>query len=159
MKKALLFISFLISTVIFVQAQKTGNLTVFSEDGDRFYLVLNGEKQNDKPQTNIRVEELPQPYYSAKIIFADSSLATISKNLQLSDADNKMMDVTYRVRKDKSGKVKLNPYSAIEVQPDFVAPEGMYVCRYGHKGNRDTKQTTTTVTTANTVDASVNVPV
>ncbi len=159
MKKLLLLLSFFISIALFSNAQKTGNLTVFSEDGDKFYLVLNGEKQNDKPQTNIRVEELPQPYYSAKIIFADSAMATISKNLQISDPDNKMMDVTYRIRKDKQGKVKLNPYSAIEVQPDFVAAEGVYVRRWGQKGGKGgITQTTKTTATSNTVDASVNAP-
>ena len=157
MKRLLLLIALAVPTILF--AQKTGNLTVFSEDGDKFTLILNGEKQNDKPQTNIRVEELPQPYYSAKIIFVDSSLATITKNLQISDPDNKMMDVTYRIRKDKAGKAKLNPYSAIEVQPDFVAPEGMYVHHFGHKGGTGgITQTTTTTTNSNTVDASVNVP-
>jgi hypothetical protein len=157
MKRLLLLITLAVPTILF--AQKTGNLTVFSENGDKFFLVLNGEKQNDKPQTNIRVEELPQPYYSAKIIFVDSNLATITKNLQITDVDNKMMDVTYRIRKDKAGKVKLNPYSAIEVQPDFVAPEGMYVHHFGHIGNSGgITQTTTTTTNSNTVDASVSVP-
>ena len=56
----------------FAQNQRTGNLTIFSEDGDKFYLVLNGEKQNDIPQSNIRIEELPQPYYSARIILPTS---------------------------------------------------------------------------------------
>ncbi|MEO6669052.1 MAG: DUF4476 domain-containing protein [Ferruginibacter sp.] len=157
MKRLLLLITLAVPTILF--AQRTGNLTVFSEDGDKFYLVLNGEKQNDKPQTNIRVEELPQPYYSAKIIFVDSALATITKNIQIADPDNKMMDVTYRIRKDKAGKVKLNPYSSIEVQPDFVAPEGMYVHHFGRKaGTAGITQTTTTTINSNTVDATVNVP-
>lgn len=157
MKKMFLILAITIPTFLF--AQKTGNLTVFSDDGDKFFLVLNGEKQNDIPQTNIRVEELPQPYYSAKIIFVDSALSPISKQLQIVDLDNKMMDVTYRIRKDKAGKVKLNPYSSIEVQPDFVAPEGMYVHQYGRKGGRGGfTQTTTTTTSNSTVDASISVP-
>ncbi len=159
MKKMLLIISIAIPTMLFAQRQATGNLTVFSEDGDKFYLVLNGEKQNDKPQANIRVEELPQPYYSAKVIFEDSTIGTISKNVQITDMDKKMMDVTYRIKKDKSRKAKLNPYSAIEVTPDFVAPAGMYVHRFGHQDFNDgVTQTTTITSSSNTVGASVNVP-
>lgn len=160
MKKILLLISFVLPSILFAQKQAFGNLTVFSEDGDRFFLVLNGERQNDKPQTNIRVEELLQPYYRAKIIFEDSTLVTISKNMQVADhSDNRMMDVTYRIKKDKARKVKVNPYSAVEVQPDFVAPENVYVHRFGQIGGRGgITQTTTTTISSNTIGASINVP-
>lgn len=159
MKKFLvILISIVIPSILFAQ-QKTGNLTVFSEDGDKFYLFLNGEKQNDIPQTNIRVEELPQPYYRAKIVFEDQTLAEITKTLPVSDVDDVMMDVTYRLRKDKNKKVKLNPYSSTAVVPEFVIPAGMYVRRYGQpQNNNQVGYQTTTTTTANTMNASVSVP-
>lgn len=159
MKKILLTVVLAIPLMLFAQRQTTGNLTVFSEDGDKFFLVLNGEKQNDKPQANIRVEELPQPYYSAKVIFEDSTIGTITKSIQITDMDDKMMDVTYRIKKDKARKAKLNPYSAIEAKPDFVAPAGMYVHRFGHREFSDgVTQTTSVTTNSNTIGASVNVP-
>ena len=159
MKKMLLIIALAVPVMLLAQRQTTGNLTVFSEDGDKFFLVLNGEKQNDKPQTNIRVEELPQPYYSAKVIFEDSTIGTITKTVQISDMDDKMMDVTYRIKKDKASKAKLNPYSAIESKPDFIAPAGMYVHRFGQREFNDgVNQTTTVTTNSNTIGASVNVP-
>lgn len=144
------------------QMQRTGNLTIFSEDGDKFFLVLNGEKQNEEPQSNIRIEELPQPYYNAKIIFADQSMASISKNnLLVTDADGTFMDVTYKIRRDKQGKPKMNYFSAIPVQENFIAPSGMYVHRYGERidvvGGGVVRQTTTTTTT-NAASASINVP-
>ncbi|WP_396151393.1 hypothetical protein [Flavobacterium sp.] len=46
------------SALSFGQIQPFGHLTIFSEDGDKFYLILNGERMNDEPQTNLRVEEL-----------------------------------------------------------------------------------------------------
>jgi hypothetical protein len=163
MKKIYLIVAFMIPVISFAQMQATGNLTVFSEDGDKFYLVLNGEKQNDIAQSNIRIEELPQPYYSAKILFADSTIAPImKKNLMITDADGKMMDVTYRIRKDKSNKAKLNAYSAIEVQQDFNPPSGMYVRRCGqsNSGNQNGgySQTTTTTSNTNVLGATVNAP-
>ncbi len=164
MKKIYLLLAVLMPLLSFAQRQATGNLTVFSEDGDKFYLVLNGEQQNDVPQSNIRIEELPQPYYSAKIIFADSTLSPISKNnLLITDADGVMMDVTYRIRKDKSKKVKLNAYSAIPVERDFIPPAGMYVRHYGQPVGGGVQgggysQTTTTTTNSNGVGASLNVP-
>lgn len=114
---------------------RTGNLNIFSEDGDLFFLVLNGQPQNREPQNNIRVEDLPSPVYNARIIFVDSDRKPIVKTLQVADTDNKMMDVTYRLRRDKTGTVKLQPYSAVDVKRQYRVPAGMYVCRYGQKDN------------------------
>ena len=154
MRKLFFLIALAIPSLIFAQ-QKVGNLTIFSEDGDKFYLILNGEKQNTVPQTNIRIEELPQPYYNAKIIYGDSTIATISKNnLRIADAEGTMMDVTYKIRRDKSGKAKMNYYSMIPVQQDFIPSSGTYVHHYGRP---EQTVTTTTTTTADPVSASVNV--
>src|SRR5688500_5223367 len=83
-------------------AQPIGHLTVFSDDGDKFFLILNGERQNVEAQTNIRVEELQNPQYSAKVIFEDKTLGELSKNLFVADASSTMMDVTYRIKRDKN---------------------------------------------------------
>lgn len=163
MMKYVLLLALSMPFLAFAQNQRTGNLTIFSEDGDKFYLVLNGEKQNDIPQSNIRIEELPQPYYSARIIFADQSISALSKNnLMITDADGTFMDVTYKIRRDKQGKPKLNYFSSIEVQRDFIPPSGMYVHRYGQSINMDVDggavTKTTTTTTTNVANASINVP-
>ncbi len=144
------------------QRQKQGNLTIFSEDGDKFFLILNGEKQNNVPQTNLRLEELPQPYYNARIIFADSTIAPVSKNnLMIADADGVMKDVTYKIKKDKTRKAKLNYFSAIDVQEDYIPPSNVFVYHYGSpvevQQNSGTVRTTTTTTT-NGVSANVNAP-
>ena len=163
MKKLFLAILFSVPAILFAQ-QKTGNLTIFSEDGDKFYLVLNGEKQNNTAQSNLRMEELPQPYYNVKIVFEDANLAPVSKNaLMIAGADNEMMDVTYKIKKDKTGKAKLNYYSAIEVQRDFIPPAGVCVYRYGapsqvRVSNGTVLTTTTTTTTNDAVVANVNAP-
>jgi hypothetical protein len=177
MKKRYLLVVILLTSFISLNAQQFGNLTVFSEDGDKFFLILNGEKQNEEAQTNIRVEELNQPYYSARIIFEDKTLASITKNnLMIVDADAHFMDVTYKIKKDKNKKVKLNYYSMIPVQPDFMPPSGMYVRHFGQPapqtiiqqpvqvqqqgGGRKTTTTTTTTTSTNNnnIGASLNVP-
>jgi hypothetical protein len=131
-------------------------LTIFSEDGDKFFLILNGEKQNEAAQTNLRVEDLPQPYYNAKIVFKDSTIPSISKNnLMITNAEGMFRDVTYKIRKDKAGKMKLNYYSDIEVTPNYIPPAGVTVYHFGQPNG--VIQTTTTTTTGNTVGANVNV--
>ncbi|MCX6198128.1 MAG: DUF4476 domain-containing protein [Bacteroidetes bacterium] len=153
---SILFVAF----IALAQPQPVANLTIFSEDGDKFFLVLNGERENNVAQTNLRVEDLPQPYYNAKIIFEDKTIPEINKNyLQLADANGAMMDVTYKIKKDKNnGKVTLRYFSMIPVQQNYVPASNVTVVRYGNPAPVTTvTQTTTTHTTPNTVDANVNV--
>lgn len=161
MKKIIAMLFLLAPIILFSQIQKTGNLTIFSEDGDKFYLILNGEKQNNQPQTNLRVEELAHPHYNAKILFADSSIAVISKNnLALVDMDEKLMDVTYKIKKDKAGKPKLSFYSAAEVQKDYIPTSGVHVYKYGRPAveqvSNGTVLTTVTTTSNDAFSANIN---
>lgn len=146
------------------QPQPVGHLTVFSEDGDKFFLILNGERQNNVAQTNIRVEDLPQSQYSTKVIFDDQTLGEITKTLYVADANGVLMDVTYKVKRDKNGKPKLGafPFSSIPVRQGFVAPSNVYVVHTGAPApapvaSTTVTQTTTTRTTGETVGANVNV--
>jgi hypothetical protein len=155
------FILFLLCALpLFASAQPviTGNLTIFSEDGDKFYLVLNGERQNNVAQTNLRIEDLQQPYYNAKIIFEDNKIADITKNIPVADPNSgQAMDVTYKIKKDGSGKAKLRYFSATPVVVGYVPPANVTVMHYGNPAmvTGGVSQTTTT-TTSTTVGANVN---
>lgn len=172
--------SFLLAATLFValfinaQPQPVGHLTIFSEDGDKFFLVLNGERQNNIAQTNLRVEDLTQPYYNAKIIFEDQSLMEINKNfLQITDANGVFMDVTYKIKRDKNntGKMKFNFFSMNPVVQGFVPPANVQVVHFGAPVPAQqqttvvqtapvgtvTQTTTTTTTGVGGVGANVNV--
>jgi hypothetical protein len=148
----------------------TSILTIFSEDGHRFFLILNGQRQNEEPETNIRIEHLAQPYYNAKVIFDDKTLGEISKNIQLNNADNLPGDVTYKIKAGKDGKQVLRFYSARPITADApgVRPEGVPVYDYGVarpiETTTTTKVTTTVITNDNingnisTSDMTVNIP-
>ncbi len=117
----------------FAQFLPTSNLTIFSEDGYKFFVILNGERQNDVAQTNLRLEELPQPYYNCKIIFEDKTQKEISKNmLMLTDADGIPQDVTYKIKKDKSGKQILRFFSFVPAQQNMIRPSNCAVYRFGN---------------------------
>ena len=115
---------------------QTGNLTIFSESGDKFYLILNGEQQNDVAQTNVRIEDLNQPYYSTRIMFEDERIPDIVKNLQVTDMTGNYMDVTYKIQR-AGARVDLNYFSMGAVKPKYVVPKNMYVRHYGRHGRDD----------------------
>jgi hypothetical protein len=133
-KKITFLMLVLFSIASFAQLGPVGHLTIFSEDGDKFTLILNGEVINDVPQTNLRVEDLNQPYYNAKIRFQDNTLTDVSKNnLMLTDVDGIFSDVTYKIKRDKNNKtkMKLNYFSSIPVRLDFIPPSNVHVVHYG----------------------------
>lgn len=155
--------------VAMAQVQPVGHLTIFSEAGDKFYLILNGERQNNVAQTNLRVEDLTNQYYTAKIIFEDNSLPEIEKKmLMIADADGRMSDVTYKIKKNtNNGKITLNYFSSLPVQQGFVAPSNVYVVHYGAPAVTQvassttvtqTTSSTTTVGTTTGVNANINMP-
>ena len=116
----------------YAQWVPTANLTIFSEDGLKFYLVLNGERYNDVPQTNIRIEELPNPYYNCKIIFEDKTQPDITKKtLMLADANRVMQDVTYRIKRNHQGENVLRFYSFVPAQQNMMRPANCATYRYG----------------------------
>lgn len=151
---------FLCSLFTFAQYGNVGHLTIFSESGDKFYLILNGEKMNDIAQTNLRIEDLNQPYYNAKIIFENKDLQEITKNsLSIQDADEKFCDVTYKIKKDKNNtnKMKLNFFSEVPVQQNYVAPSNVYVMHYGQPQPVVSQTTTTTTTSGGGANVGMNV--
>jgi hypothetical protein len=168
MKKITLIGLFFITFISNAQPGPVGHLTIFSEDGDKFTLILNGEQINDVPQTNLRVEDLNQPYYNAKIRFADQTLAEVSKNnLMLTDVDGIFSDVTYKIKRDKNNKtkMKMNYFSSIPVNPGFVPPSNVHVIHYGQPRQvvvqqvGGVSQTTTTTTQTGGVNIGVGVNV
>src|SRR5580704_5080421 len=102
-----LFIVALVALFPALAFAQGGSLTIFSEDGDKFILFLNGAQQNNASQANLRLDGLTQQYYKAKIVFDDKAKAPIDKNISVTDAaTNQPADVVYKI-KNKDGDMKL----------------------------------------------------
>ncbi len=165
-KKILLPISILFILCSVATAQNVGALTIFSENGEKFFLILDGQRQNNVAQTNVRIEGLTHPNYTAKIIFEDKALPEVSRNyLAIADGNQTMMDVTYKIKHDKNGQPKLGmmPTTFIPYQQEAAPAPEVYVVHYGTPdpmpASTTVSQTTVTTTTAGmpTNAASVNV--
>ena len=72
MKKHLLFILIsLLSNLYFAQ---NNDLVIFAQEPTPFYLVLNGVKQNDKAETNVKIAVLNASANIVLIIFKDNTI-------------------------------------------------------------------------------------
>ena len=121
MKLAMCF--FIISSCLFAQS----NFTVFNNNGQTFYVILNGVKQNSLPQTNVVVSGLVNSAYSVKLIFSDGKTADIDKNFFIDSP----CDITTRII-FKKGKGKLKLISQIKTQG---TPTGETVINYRPDNN------------------------
>jgi len=91
-----------------IKAQNSNNLVVFSETGDRFYLVLNGIKYNQSPETNVKVTNLNATNYKAKILF-ENGHPDLDHNVYLMWEGNAVTnkEFTYAItRKEDKYKLK-----------------------------------------------------
>lgn len=98
MKVSMIIVALMVSFSVFSQS----NFTVFNNNGQAFYVILNGIKQNSIPQTNVYVSGLKNGAYSTKLIFADGKTADIDKNFFIEAPS----DITTRII-FKKGKGKL----------------------------------------------------
>ncbi len=102
MKKQLLLFAglFLISFSVF--AQNKVNLVIFSEDGDPFYMYVNGVRQNDKPETNVKVTNLA-PNISLRVVFENKALPELKQSMALEPG----FEHTARIKRDMKKQLKL----------------------------------------------------
>ncbi|MCB9336368.1 MAG: DUF4476 domain-containing protein [Flavobacteriales bacterium] len=154
-----LLVAFLAQNYI---AQNTSNLVVFSEQGEQFYLIVNGVRQNENPETNIKVEGLNAEYYYTKVIFVDTTIPSLEKKmLQVRDAESQFAEVTYAIMQNKKGEYKMRWRTAVPIAQAPPATEQVRVIRYTTVpkppiGIVTVSQTTTTTTQTGTTGESVN---
>jgi hypothetical protein len=128
-QKIILALLFFLSTAMaFAQ---TGNLTIRSDKGEKFYLLINGQLLNQNPQTAILVQNLNEPYFDIEIKFANPRLRNIMMGpLTIADANGQMRHVTYKIAKSKRGKMKLSFVSMVPVDHYAVVPRNVFIAHY-----------------------------
>ena len=147
----LLFCAF--GSLLFAQS----NFTVFNNDGQQFFVIMNGIKQNSVPQTNVSVSGVKNGGYSVKVIFADGKTPDINKNFMIDSP----MDITTRVV-FKKGQGKLQLVSMVPTAGTVV--NGAVIYRQDNNViysdapvvNVQTPPTNTTITTTQTIPSNVN---
>ena len=170
MKKLLSIISISLCS-LFISAQDN-DIVVFAEDPLPFYVVLNGVKQNEKAETNVKIAGLNIERASLKVIFEDNTIAPISKNIWLwdtyEDKAKSNMIVTLRIVKTKKA-YKLKWFSDVEKNNVTTVTSQPTVTQTAPTPPTQTVQSppptqtvvketvTTTTTTASPENANVNV--
>lgn len=89
-------------------AQNTVNLVIFSEEGDAFFVYVNGIKQNEVAQSNVKLVNI-SPNMSVLIEFENKALPRLKQVMALEPG----FEHTARIRRDPKKKVKLRYFGSI----------------------------------------------
>ena len=123
------------------------SLTIFNNGGQKFYLIMNGIKQNSVAETNVVVSGIKNGGYSLKLIFEDGKTKDIDKNMFLDAAQ----DVTAKVA-FKKGAGKLQMVSMLPATGTVAA--GSVTYRPDNTAAYSDATTTTTTTQTVTTESS-----
>ena len=160
MKKLFLLFSLILLSLSFINAQKT-NLIFFSEQGEQFSVVLNGILQNSKPETNVKVTDLPAPSYKVKIIFEDTKLGILDKNISFGQGT----ETTFCIKKNNKGEYVIrymNEVPIAEAPQTITGQTSIIYTTTPAPTNTVVYSQTTTTTTNDNIDpnnVSVNISV
>ncbi|MGB0918531.1 MAG: DUF4476 domain-containing protein [Flavobacteriales bacterium] len=154
MKAVFLFSFFLLSQ--FVVAQQVSHATFYSKEGYLFTIYLNGQKMNEEPQTEVRLINLTQPYYSCEAVFEDPALEPAKRRLlQLTDAHGNRVDATFVVEHNRKGKMKIG-WKSQSLYPRYIEEvreePTVVIVNNGGATQEVVRQTTTTRTVESNSD-------
>src|SRR4030095_8869601 len=90
---------------------QNSNAILFTENGEKFTAILNGLRQNDKPETNVRIEGLNANFYKLKVIFDDAALGQNNFNLGIEPGT----ETTYVIRKNNKNEYVLRTMSMVPI--------------------------------------------
>lgn len=150
-------LSILLALVFFscngLLAQSVNNLVVFSQEGERFQLVIDGERVNQDFQTNVKVRQLIQPSLMVKILFEDNKIPELDKRIFFDP--EQPMERVFVLKRNRKGLMKMRLSSQVPIQQAPPVRSNQFVFDWGvpqtpttpadYPSTTETRVTTTTV--------------
>jgi len=140
------------------KSQSTSNCTVFSENGEKFKLTVDGTLANETFQTNVQVTGLEGDMHRFSVQFEESTRGSVNQNLFLEP------DLAYKVlvKLKKNGQYALRPFgepvaiSKVQDQPRQELPVYSSAPEPAVAKTSSTEPSTTVVTTTTTTSGTPN---
>lgn len=114
------------------RGNEPSTLSIFSENGEQFLVVLNGISQNNVPTSKIRIDGLPQYGNDIEIVFTDNRTQAIRKRVNIADpVDGKAVNMTLKIVRNREGFARLKFHKCTEVERDYRGQQDEYCMNYG----------------------------
>lgn len=151
MKKQFISLIILVVTGGIAFAQSS-NAILFTENGEKFTAILNGLRQNNKPETNVKVTGLNAEWYKLKVIFDNSALGEKSFNLGVQLGN----ETSYSIKKNSKGEYVMRLVSSVPMAEAPASVATQTVVNYNNQGVQNTGGVTHSQTTTKTTTHSGN---
>jgi hypothetical protein len=159
MKKYIFLIFFIYINANMLFSQNS-NLIFFDQEGNKFYVVLDGVKQNTESKANVKILYVNKSIYDVEIIFEDETIGEINKTIQF----NPYTETVFAIMKNKKGEQLIKWQSEISIeQASQDAPNQAVLYFKDQLNTKDEKpsltnsDTTKTLTNATQPDPNSNV--
>ncbi|MCD4789676.1 MAG: DUF4476 domain-containing protein [Bacteroidales bacterium] len=155
MKRVIVFLSLVLFTTTGLLAQNRYNTIFYTENGEMFWIILNGVRQNENAETNVKVTDLNASMYQLKVLFEDTTLGEIDKTLLMPESS---AEITYRIRQNKKGEYVVKYFTDTPLHTTATQTSGQHTVsflssnRYPVNPWEQTSVTSTTTTTTNPPD-------
>lgn len=93
------------------QNASTMNVIVFSENGERFWLVVNGVRQNNQATQNVKVNELKGLSWRFKVVFENENIEELNKTIYAVEGPSR--EVTFGIGKNRKGEYRFKYYGDV----------------------------------------------
>jgi hypothetical protein len=85
--------------------KNTGSIvSIFSNNGEKFWVVINGVRQNEVAQSNVTMENIHDDVVLAKIFFQNEKLPSLNQRIGTKDLNGNHTKISYVITKNKKGK-------------------------------------------------------
>ncbi len=91
---------------------QTSNAIFFTENGEKFQVILNGVLQNTTPETNVKMTQLNADAYKCRIIFADKTLGYVDYNMYF---PSRGVEVTFNIKQKNKGQYVVRYVSNVPI--------------------------------------------
>ena len=119
-------------------------------------MILNGLRQNEKPETNVKITGLNASTYKVKVIFENTALGSFDQTAYLMDGGNEVSnkEFSYSIELKKKGDWKLKPSSIADIPQTPVNTPDQVVYVFNPSGNATPAQTSSTTISTTTTTTS-----
>ena len=145
MKNLVFVLSVCVAGLIKMSAQNNNSITVFTEGGERFYLILNGVKQNSNPETNVKAVGINGQQVKAKVIFDQRGIPDCDKTIPMMWAAELVSNTefVFSIRKNKKGQYKWEFVSQAPTQGTVNGNAGVNTNQNNYSGSNNFSGTNT----------------
>lgn len=123
-----LFVNSLLATFFVASVFSQGNdIVVFTMESEPFYVVLNGVRQNEHPETNVRIENVNGEFHRLRIIFDNADYAPVDQSINFFEKDSEVkVEMIFRKNRFRArflGEAKKEKNEA-QVAVNYATEEG-----------------------------------